>query len=101
MWKSNHTFNPSRLHLRSAVTTSEARLDIKAGGFWVRRVTQVNSKCYQNKTTSEVFKEQEDQKKHKNQQREFDVEVGSFTPLVLGTNGGMGNQCQHFLKHDT
>ena len=62
---------------------------------------QVNSKCYQNKTTSEVFKKQEDQKKHKHQQREFDIEVGSLTPLVLGTNGGMGNQCQHFLKHLT
>ena len=56
-----------RLHLRGAVTSSEVRLDIKAGGFWSRgitaffdvRVTHVNSKCYQNKTTSEVFKEQE------------------------------------------
>ena len=62
---------------------------------------QVNSKCYQNKPTSEVFKEQEDQKKHKYQQRVLDVEEGSFTPLVFGTNRGMGNQCQHFLKHLT
>ena len=28
-----------RFHLRSAVTSSEARLDIKAGGFWARGVT--------------------------------------------------------------
>ena len=43
-----------RLHLRSAATSSEARLDIKAGGFWSRgvtaffdvRVTHVISKCY-------------------------------------------------------
>ena len=27
------------------------------------------------------------------------VEMGSFTPLVFGTNGGMGNECQRFLKH--
>ena len=101
MWKSKHTFNPQRLHLRRAVTISEARLHIKAGGFWARRVLQVNSKCYQTKSTSEVFKEQEDQKKHKYQQRVLDVEEGSFTPLVFGTNGGMGNQCQHFLKHLT
>ena len=60
---------------------------------------QVNSKCYQNKTTSEVFKEEEDQKKHKYQQWVLDAEVGSFTPLVFGTNGGMGNQCLHFLKN--
>ena len=29
----------------------------------------------------------------------LDVEVGSFTPSVSGTNGGMGNECQRFLKH--
>ena len=94
-----------RLHLRSAVTSSQARLDIKAGGFWSRRVTaffdvrvtHVNSKCYQNNTTFEVFKEQEDEKKLKYQQ--LDVEMGSFTPLVFGTNGGMGNECRRFLKH--
>ena len=94
-----------RLHLRSAVTSSQARLDIKAGGFWSRRVTaffdvrvtHVNSKCYQNNTTSEVFKQQEDEKKRKYQQ--LDVEMGSFTPLVFGTNGGMGNECRRFLKH--
>ena len=101
------TLDNERLHLRSAVTSSEARLDIKAVGFWSRgvtaffyvRVTHVNSKCYQNKTTSEVFKEQEDEKKRKYQQRVLDVEMGSFTPLVFGTNGGMGNECQRFLKH--
>ena len=96
-----------QFHLRSAVTSSEARLDIKAGGFWARgvtaffdvRVTHVNSKCYQSKPTSEVFKEQEEEKKRKYQQRVLDVEMGSFTPLVFGTNGGMGNECQRFLKH--
>ena len=25
--------------------------------------------------------------------------MASFTPLVFGTNGGMGNECQRFLKH--
>ncbi|CAH3168283.1 unnamed protein product [Porites lobata] len=96
-----------RFHLRSAVTSSEARLDIKAGGFWARgvtaffdvRVTHVNSKCYQSKPTSEVFKEQEEEKKRKYQLRVLDVEMGSFTPLVFGTNGGMGNECHRFLKH--
>ena len=49
--------------------------------------------------TSEVFKEQEEEKRRKYQQRVLDVEMGSFTPLVFGTNGGMGNECQRFLKH--
>ena len=57
-------------------------MDIKAGGFWSRgvtaifdgRVTHVNSKCNQSKTTPTIFKEQEDEKKRKYQQRALDVE---------------------------
>ena len=30
-------------------------------------------------------------------QRVMDVEMGTFTPLVFGTNGGMGLDCQNFL----
>lgn len=96
-----------RFHRRSTVTSSDARLDIKAGGFWCRgvtaffdvRVTHVNSKCHQSKPNTLIFKEQEDEKKRKYQQRVLDVEMGSFTPLVFGTNGGMGTECQRFLKH--
>ena len=59
-----------RFNLRSAVTSPEARLDFKAGGFWSRgvttffavRVTHVNSKCNQGKETSTIFKEQEEEK---------------------------------------
>ena len=83
-----------RFHLRSAVTSSEVRLDIKAEGFWARgvmaffdvRVTHVNSKCYHSKPTSGVFKEQEEEKMRKYQQRGLDVEMGLFTPLVFGIN---------------
>ena len=82
-----------RFNLRSAVTSLEARRDFKAGGFWSRgvpaffdvRVTHVNSKCNQGKTTPTIFKEQEEEKKRKYQQRVLDVEMGSFTPLVFGT----------------
>ena len=95
-----------RFNLRSAVTSPEARLEFKAGGFWSRgvtaffdvRVTHVNSKCNQGKETSTIFKEQEEEKKRKYQQRVLDVEMGSFTPLVFGTNGGMGADCNCFLK---
>ena len=62
-----------RFNLRSAVTSPEAKLDFKAGGFWSRgattffdvRVTSVNSKCNQGKATSTIFKEQEEEKKRK------------------------------------
>ena len=66
--------------------------------FFDVRVTHVNSKCNQGKETSTIFKEQEEEKKRKYQQRVLDVEMGSFTPLVFGTNGGMGADCNCFLK---
>ena len=93
--------------IRSTVTSHEARLDIKAGSFWSRgetaffdvRVTHVNSTCNQNKSTESIFMEHEKEKKRKYQQRVIDVEMGSFTPLVFGTNGGMGKECKLFLSN--
>ena len=96
-----------RFNFRSAVTSLEASLDVKAGGFWSPgvtaffdvRVTHVNSKSNQGKATSTIFKEQEEEKKWTYQQRMLDYKMGSFTPLVFGTNGGMGADCNCFLKH--
>ena len=70
---------------------------MKAGGFWTPgvtaffdvRVTHVNSRSNQGKYTAMIFKEQE---------RVMDVEMETFTPLVFGTNGGMGLDCQNFLR---
>ena len=64
---------------------------MKAGGSWSRgvttffnvRVMHVNSKCNQGKATSTIFKEQEEEKKWKYQQRVLDVEMRSFTPYLL------------------
>ena len=28
----------------------------------------------------------------------MEVEHGTFTPLIIGTNGGMGEECQRFVK---
>ena len=92
--------------LRSANTSDEARLDIKAGGFWEKgvtaffdvRVTHVNSNSNQNKMTADIFKAQEKEKKRKYLQRIIEVEHGQFTPLVFGTNGGIGAECELFLK---
>ena len=96
-----------RFNFRSAVTSLEASLDLKAGGFWSRgvtaffdvRVTHVNSKSNQGEATSTIFKGQEEEKKRTYQQRVLDYKMGSFTPLVFGTNGGMGADCNCFLKH--
>ena len=88
------------------MTSPEARLDMKADGFWSRgitaffnvKVTHVNSKCNQGKATSIIFKEQEEEKKRQYQERVLDFEMGYFTPLVFGTTGGMGADCNCFLK---
>ncbi|KAK2574212.1 hypothetical protein P5673_000349 [Acropora cervicornis] len=97
----NEVFN-----LQSTFMSREARLDMKAGGFWTPgvmaffdvRVTHVNSRSNQGKHTATIFKEQENEKKRKYNQRVMDVEMGTFTPLVFGTNGGMGLDCQNFLR---
>ena len=58
----------------------------------------VNSRSNQGKHTATIFKEQENEKKRKYNQRVMDVEMGTFTPLVFGTNGSMGLDYQNFLR---
>ena len=62
------------------------------------RVTHVNSRSNHGKYTKTMFKEQENEKRRKYNQRVMDVEMGTFKPLVFGTNGGMGLDCQDFLR---
>ena len=74
---------------------------MKAGGFWSRGVKaffDVNSKCIQGKATSTIFKERDEEKKRKYQQRVLNVGMGSLPPLLFGTNGGMGAHYNCFLK---
>ena len=93
------------MRLKSANTDNGARLDLKARGFWRRgqtafydiRVTHVNSKTNSKKLTLEVFREHEQAKKREYLERVIEVEHASFTPLVFGTNGGMGKSCQQFI----
>ena len=92
---------------RTANTSSEARLDIRARNFWRQgqdsffdiRVTHVNALSHQDLTTEAIFKRQENEKKRQYNQRIIEIEHGSFTPLIIGTNGGMGRECQLFLKN--
>ena len=37
-------------------------------------------------------------KKREYMDRILQVDNGSFTPLVFGTNGGLGEECQQFLQ---
>ena len=95
------------MNLRSATASSNVRLDVKSGGFWSHgetaffdvRVTHVNSKTNQGKPTAAIVKERESEKKRKCQQRAPEVEMSSFSPLIFGTNGRMGEECKMFMKH--
>ncbi|KAG1697391.1 putative glutamate receptor [Nymphon striatum] len=94
------------MRLKSANTVKDARLDIKAKGFWRRgqtsffdvRVTHVNSQTNDNKDTKVVFKEHEQSKKREYLERVLEIEHASFTPLVFGTNDGMSTECQKFVS---
>jgi hypothetical protein len=91
---------------KTANTKDEARPDIKAKSFWQRgqtaffdvRVTHVNSESQKHQSTSKIFRSHEMAKKREYMQRVLDVENGSFTPLVFGTNGGLGEECERFLS---
>ena len=92
--------------LLTANKSEEARLDIKANGFWRPgqtaffdvRVTHVNSTTNINHDTEKIFQLNEAEKKRQYLQRVLEVEHASFTPLVLGINGGMGKECRVFVK---
>ena len=62
------------------------------------RITHVNSKSAKNQKTAEIFRKHENAKKREYLDRVLQVEHGSFTPLIFGTNGGLGNECSRFLK---
>ena len=94
-------------HLRSATTRDEARLDIKAGGFCRRgqnaffdiRITHINSTSNRNVPVEEIFRRNEAGKKRNYMERVIEIEHATFTPLVFGTNGGMGRECALFIKN--
>ena len=81
-------------------------MDIKVGGFSSRGenaffdvcVMHVNSQSNQDKSTEKIFESHENEKKRHYNQRVIDVEQGTFTPLVFGTNGGFGKECDQFIK---
>ena len=95
------------IYLLDKATSPGAQLDIKAGGFWTWgvkaffyvRVTLLNSCSNQNKSTLTIFKGQKQEKKRRYQQRVLNSQLGTFTPLIVGTNGGMGTESQLFLKN--
>lgn len=93
--------------LKSANISEEARLDIKAHSFWRQgqnalfdiRVTHVNCSSSKGQSTMDIFRNHENAKKREYLKRVLEVEHATFTPLVMGTNGGMGDECKQFVSH--
>ena len=91
---------------RTAITTDDARLDIRARGFWSAaqdayfdiRVFHPNAPSNSSGSISAAYKKHEDIKKWTYGQRVRDVEHGVFTPLVFSPLVGLVRKPQHFTK---
>ena len=91
------------LTARSANTDDNARLDIRARGFWNNsqdaffdvRVFYPNAPSNR---SVDAYKKHEQAKKREYSQRVREVESGVFTPLVLSSTGGMGKEATTFYK---
>lgn len=92
---------------RTANRQPEARLDIRAGGFWTRqqdaffdvRVTHPKASLLSRSEALDQLKSNEREKKRQYGERVNEVDRGAFTPLVFGTNGMAGKECTAFLKN--
>jgi hypothetical protein len=88
-------------------TADEARLDIRARGFWRQgqnayfdvRVTNPLSASAMKLPLSKVHDRHEKEKKRMYNHRVQTVEQGTFTPLVFSVMGTMGPECQIFIKN--
>ena len=92
---------------RSAILDDDARLDIRARGFWRDgqnayfdvRVTNADSASQQNSTLTSILRKHEQAKKRAYNKRVMEVEHGSFTPLIFTTTGVMGHECSVYHKN--
>ena len=95
-WRWNRAGSPrsyGELLPRSANNAPDARLDIRARGFWAReqsavfdiRVCHTNADSYKNLIPEQIYKLHENDKKRLYSSRVLEVERGTFTSLVLLT----------------
>ena len=86
--------------------TENARLDISARGLYGPlqktmfdvRIFHRNALTYRNRDVSSVYKQHEEEKRKKYEQRVIQIEKCSFTPLVYSTTGGMAPKALEFHK---
>ena len=88
-------------HSRGSNRAQDARLDIRARGFWDPqssaffdvRVCHPNAESYRDQAPQQIYRIHENDKKRLYSRRVLDAEHASFTPLVFTTTGGMGKEC--------
>jgi len=94
-------------HYSHSITTDNARLDIKADGFWdcsrqsaffdVRIFNPTAHSC-RNQSLSACYRRHELEKRRHYEDRVNQIEHGCFTPLVFSSSGGMGPTASVFFK---
>ena len=90
----------------SANLGDDARLDVRARGFWRDgqnayfdvRMTNADSISQRGSTIKSVLRKHEQEKKRQYNKRIIQVEHGTLTPLIFTTSGAMGHECQKFHK---
>ena len=95
-----------RNYHRTAITNDDARLDVRARGFWRQgqnaffdvRVTNIDRISQRDTQLSTVMKNHEQEKKRNYNRRVMEIEHGTFTPLIFTTSGVMGYECAKFHK---
>ena len=92
--------------LRSANIEDDSRLDVKARGFYRQgqtaffdiRIAHLSAESNKNLSTEKILARHENEKKRAYNRRVLEIEHGSFTPLVFGSNGAMGRECATYHK---
>ena len=62
------------------------------------KMTNVKAASNINLLTETILRRADNEKKRAYNQRVIEIEHGTFTPLVFGTNGAMRRECQLFHK---
>ena len=91
----------------SAITDDGARLDIVVYGFWGGRFEKVflDVRVFNPSTLSNqcgplasAYRRHKHEKKRQYEQRVWEVEHATFTPLVMSSTGGMGRAATTFYE---
>ena len=109
MWRSSQNCYPLLVKIfsnRTANTHTEARLDIRSRGFWVRgqqaffdiAVFDPNAERYLNSALPQCYAQNEKEKKRQCNKRVLQIEHGSFTLLVFSIYGGISRECSTFYN---